>query len=74
MHDEDRFYYFQVGDPVDGQPADCIGMDGKLVRGEDNLTQVRKFSTMRAANQFYVLLDGRYGVQGLKLRWSTWPR
>src|SRR4051812_10896819 len=34
MEDGEGFYYFQVGDAIDGRRDDLIAMDGKLV--EDN--------------------------------------
>jgi hypothetical protein len=43
-------------------------MNGKLVPDNGELSRVRKFPTMRAANNFYAMMEGRYGVDTLHLR------
>jgi hypothetical protein len=68
MEDGEGFYYFQVGDAIDGRRDDLIAMDGKLVEDNEDLSRVRKFATMRAAKQFYAMMEGRYGGQRLLLR------
>jgi len=67
MDNAERFYYFQVGEPADDEPADLIAMDGKLVPDDDDVSSVRKFATMRAANEFYSMMDGRYAGRPLRL-------
>jgi len=67
MDDAERFYYFQVGEPPDDEPADLIAMDGKLVPDNDDASRVRKFATVRAANEFHSMMDGRYAGRPLRL-------
>jgi hypothetical protein len=68
MDDGERFYYFQVGEPGDDEPAQLISMDGKLVPDDGDLSRVRKFPTARAATNFYMMMEGRYGLDQLRLR------
>ena len=68
MEDGERYFYFQVGEPTGDEPAQLISMNGKLVPDNGELSRVRKFPTMRAANNFYAMMEGRYGVDTRHLR------
>jgi hypothetical protein len=72
MKDE-YFYYFQVGEPADDEPPQLISMNGKLVPENGDLSEVRKFPTVRAATNFYMMMEGRYGSDKLRLRSSPPP-
>src|SRR3954466_3773717 len=61
-------YYFEVGNPVDRSKMVLVGRDGRLVSGDGDLSLIRKFGTIRAANQFYDMMNGRYGGRPLFLR------
>ena len=61
-------YYFEVGNPVDRSKMVFVGRDGRLVSGDSDLSLIRTFGTMRAANQFFDMMNGRYGGRPLFLR------
>ena len=61
-------YYFEVGNPVDRSKMVFVGRDGRLVSGDGDLSLIRTFGTMRAANQFFDMMNGRYGGRPLFLR------
>ena len=61
-------YYFEVDNPVDGNDRHFVGRDGRLVLGDSDLSRIRTFATHRAANQFFDLMNGRYGGRPLYLR------
>jgi hypothetical protein len=61
-------YYFEVGNPVDRSKMVFVGRDGRLISGDTDLSLIRTFRTMRAANQFFDMMDGRYGGRPLFLR------
>ena len=44
-----------------------VGRDGRLVSGDSDLSLIRTFATMRAANQFFDMMNGRYGGRPLFL-------
>ena len=61
-------YYFEVGNCLDGDKGQFVGVDGKSVAGDHDLSRIRTFQTLRAANQFSGMLNGRYGGRPLHLR------
>ena len=61
-------YYFEVDNPVDGNDRHFVGRDGRLVLGDRELSRIRTFATQRAANQFFDLMNGRYGGRPLYQR------
>jgi hypothetical protein len=71
-----HYYYFQVGGTVGDERSAFIATDGTLVRPETGLAHVRKFATLRAANKFFLMMNGRYAGQRLYLRtgYREWAR
>jgi hypothetical protein len=61
-------YYFEVGTSVDRTNGHFVGNDGTLVSSDSDLTRIRTFGTLRAADQFFDMMNGRYGGRPLHLR------
>ena len=69
-------YFFQVGDTKVDARAAFVAANGRLLYGCAKRLAVRTFPTLRAANEFFKLMDGRYAGQELRLRafiedWET---
>jgi hypothetical protein len=65
------FYYFVVGEAVDKEPPDYMGIDGECVPHGGDFALVRKFFTRLEARNFYHGMARRYGVQTLHMRWYS---
>jgi hypothetical protein len=61
-------HYFEVGNPVERSAGHFVGRDGRLVSGDSDLSRIRTFPTLRAANQFFDMMNGRYCGRPLYLR------
>src|SRR6476646_1344205 len=76
VRDRVSAYFFQVGDAKVNQRAAFVAANGRLLYGCAKRLAVRTFPTLRAANEFFKLMDGRYAGQELRLRafiedWET---
>ena len=76
VRDRVSAYFFQVGDAKADERAAFIGANGRLLYGSARRSAVRTFPTLRAANEFFTQMDGRYAGQQLRLRafiedWET---
>ena len=58
-------YYFEVGTSVDRTNGHFVGSDGRPVSSDRDLSRIRTFETLRAANQFFDMMNGRYGGRPL---------
>ena len=76
VRDRVSAYFFQVGDAKEDKRAAFIARNGRLLYGWPKQSAVRTFPTLRAANEFFTQMDGRYAGQQLRLRafiedWET---
>ena len=70
MCEGEPVFYFEVGD---SSPRLFVGTSGKLVTLEDGTGALRKFVSLKAANDFFELMNGRYGGERLDYRTCPWP-
>jgi|GEM_PF-1099294 hypothetical protein len=68
VRDRVSAYFFQVGDAKADERAAFIGANGRLLYGSARRSAVRTFPTLRAANEFFKLMGGRYAGEELRLR------
>jgi hypothetical protein len=68
VRDRVSAYFFQVGDAKADERAAFISPNGRLLYGCAKRLAVRTFPTLRAANEFFKLMAGRYAGQELRLR------
>ena len=68
VRDRVSAYFFQVGDAKVNQRAAFVAANGRLLYGCAKRLAVRTFPTLRAANEFFKLMGGRYAGEELRLR------
>jgi len=76
VRDRVSAYFFQVGDTKVDARAAFVAANGRLLYGCAKRLAVRTFPTLRAANEFFKLMGGRYAGRELRLRafiedWET---
>jgi hypothetical protein len=68
VRDRVSAYFFQVGDAKVNERAAFVAANGRVLYGCAKRLAVRTFPTLRAANEFFKLMGGRYAGQELRLR------